>query len=282
VGAVVVSVATRAIIHKARKTHQQTPGHFQVYESEVLKGEENPVWDPFRLDFYWLCKGEMDVQVLIECYAFHRIGSSTLLGSFVTKVRDLVSGGGFQFYDESGNENSAQLNVKAKLSSEKIICCDFKVNANDLAERGLLGSSDPYLVVKTQDSIPEPENTIAPGSPLTLTVPFLKVGGGKHRATEGRREVYESLYYKKNLNPDWDPFRISFYDLCRGNLDVDVIFEIWDYNSILSNKWIGCAIVTIKQLLESSDKNEPLTLDLQDQNNEFAGKITIETSAYSK
>jgi len=268
-----------AVFNHAQKTHKTTKGHVQLYQTEVCSNDLNPIWKPVRFDFYSLCKGNLDANILITCYDWDRFGPSDLIGSVRVKAGELLCESGqeklFQLMYKS-KKPAGQLKLQSKLSDSGIIYLDCKARGQALAGLSNNGLSDPYLVLKIPSNIQEVSSPFAPKGNIAVPAMRFKRGVQKHTHSKSYREVYESEVIKKNLNPDWKAFRLGFYDLCREHPEQVLHIQCWDYNSFRSNKLIGSANVTVRSLLDNQRLEIPLIS--RDQGN--AGNITLDVVAY--
>lgn len=273
---VAASYAVEYVIEQARKTHPQTDGYQQIFESEKVS-HSNPVWNAIRISLFSLCQGNLNTEVLIECYEKHRFGSSGFIGSFKVKAGELICNGNeakrFEFKDERGYNSGQTLHVRSKASVQKIVSCELKINGTDLVEKGLFGGSDPYFVIKTPINITEDANLVDSNNPINSVPINPKYGEKVHSETRGYREVYESEMIRKNLNPDWMPIRIGFYEMCKAKQYEELLIECWDYNSTMSNRLIGSVTIQVKKLLD----NNSLSLPLLSKKNTHAGALSIQT-----
>ena len=80
----------------------------------------------------------------------------------------------------------------------------FHFAAKDLDKKDLFGKSDPFMVISRMSSEID----------------------GERASTQ----VYSSEVVKKTLNPSWDTFTIPLKDLCNGDLERPILFEIFDYD----------------------------------------------------
>jgi len=248
------SQATSAAHHYARKTHPPTDGYSEVFVSDIVESKLDPRWQPFRIGFYELCKGNPDVELLIECYDWDHFRSSDFIGSFKVSVRALLASKKdveFQLLNKQ-NEPTGMLCFQCQPSVTDIVYCDFKAHALNLDKKDLLGLSDPYFVIKTPLQITEHKISNHAGL-IPLPASKSKYGLQNHSATEGYREIFESSVVKKTLNPVWGMFRIGFYAMCRGNPGVKLLIECYDHNGLLPNTFIGSAEVSVQSLLDTRD-----------------------------
>jgi len=82
----------------------------------------------------------------------------------------------------------------------------------------------------------------------------------------------------KTLNPEWEPFRISFYDLCKADPKATLLLECYDYNKYMANVLIGSAEVRISNLLESFG---PFSVALKSPSATHSGTFYFECIPYA-
>eukprot|EP00128_Syssomonas_multiformis_P017406 Colp12_sorted_trinity150504_noHs@27058 len=68
--------------------------HVPVHKTEVLQDTLNPVWPPFELGLATLANGDLQKELLIECYDWDKDGSHDLIGVCRASVAQLVGGVG--------------------------------------------------------------------------------------------------------------------------------------------------------------------------------------------
>jgi len=97
---------------------------------------------------------------------------------------------------------------------------------------GPFGKSDPYIIIKRQ------------------------------RQDGAVEEVARTEIVMSNLNPIWQPLRISMSRLCNGDLQAPVILSLWDYDQISKDDFMGEACTCVSDLLQKkaltlSDPKKP-------------------------
>ena len=60
--------------------------------------------------------------------------------------------------------------------------------------------------------------------------------------------VYQTETVKKNLNPTFAPFTISYSKLCNGDGARPLLFEVWDWNKRGDPDFIGSVTLTMDQI----------------------------------
>ena len=93
-------------------------------------------------------------------------------------------------------------------------------------------------------------------------------------------KVHETEYKKDDLNPDFAPFEISGNKLCRGDENMVLKMEIWDFSKDgeESMKRIGKQYFTIGQLVTGAVKQ----LDTVDEKNKVMGTIVVEKATKTR
>jgi Ca2+-dependent lipid-binding protein len=240
-----------------KKAYSHTEGYKVVFESEVVKANLNPLWQPFRIGFYELCKGNTNVELLIECYDWDLFKHSDFIGSCKVSVQALLESKEEQHLQLiSKKGKSGTLVLKCCPSAFDIVYCDFKACGADLAEKNVSGLSDPYFVIKSPLAINERRNnfSFSYDGNIVPAVDKMKYGTQTHPATDGYREIYESPVIKNTINPEWGLFQLGFHDMCKGNTETKLRIECYDYNDITKNKIIGIAEISVQSIIDTRGK----------------------------
>lgn len=81
--------------------------------------------------------------------------------------------------------------------------------------------------------------------------------------------LHQTEFHKHDLNPKFRPFAISKWNLCRGNLDALIKFEIWDHSKFTMHRKISISYTTTNRILNETDK----FLNTFDEKEKFGGTI---------
>ncbi len=81
--------------------------------------------------------------------------------------------------------------------------------------------------------------------------------------------IYKTEWVKAELNPKFNPFCISSWNLSRGNPHVLIKVEIWDHSKLGRDKKVGTAFTTLARILSGTDK----FINSFDQKNKFMGTV---------
>jgi hypothetical protein len=72
-----------------------------------------------------------------------------------------------------------------------------------------------------------------------------------HQPTPGYDEVFVSEVVNANLDPEWHPFRIGCYELCKGNSSVELLIECYDWDRFKPSDFIGSCKVSVQTMLDA-------------------------------
>ena len=133
----------------------------------------------------------------------------------------------------SGNGNGrGSLTIRAEVvssttKSEELV---MHLRCSDLENQEIFSKSDPFLKISRaqQDGLSTP--------------------------------VYETEHVNNNLNPQWNPIKMSMQQLCNGDRDRPLVIECFDYNGSGRHKLIGLVRVSANQLFELNEKRAPVIL----------------------
>jgi voltage-gated sodium channel len=62
-----------------------------VWKTEVINNDVNPLWKPFAVDIHKLCNGDMDAAFMIECWDKDLMTKGDMIGWIKTTVRQLLT-----------------------------------------------------------------------------------------------------------------------------------------------------------------------------------------------
>lgn len=75
---------------KTKKRFEKVRGKWTtVYRSETVRNDQNPTWRPFTVSLQTLCRNNLDIPFLIECWDADRSGNHDFIGRIVTTLREL-------------------------------------------------------------------------------------------------------------------------------------------------------------------------------------------------
>ena len=232
-----------------------TPPHQNVksliYRTKYIPNELNPVWEEIVIQVD-TCGG-LDAPLLLKVTDHDNDGTHDFIGQVPTTLRELSFPSpklslqnrkkqGNIFYRNSGIITCVLTPHTPDYSEYSIVSFSMRCSGKKLDRKDMmgLGKSDPYFIIKREsDSV----------------------------------EVYHSEIIKSKLNPDWDPFQLSV-QACHG-LDSALIVEVWDWDRVTKDDFIGKFKTTLRGLfLFSKDPQFPLI------NPSKVGNLTYRTSGF--
>ena len=88
--------------------------------------------------------------------------------------------------------------------------------------------------------------------------PFLKISRAQQDGLS--TPVYKTEHINNNLNPRWNPIKMSMQQLCNRDRDRPLVIEYFEYNGSWRHKLIGLVRVSANQLFEHPEKRAPAIL----------------------
>jgi hypothetical protein len=110
-------------------------------------------------------------------------------------------------------------------SSQSTASVRMFIEAEHIEKRDVFGHSDAYITVAR-----------AIGNDLDKTQVKTWI------------PVYKSEVVDKEENPIWQPFTLGIDQLCQGNLDKLLRFEVWDHDFVKPHDMIGYACTTLRRI----------------------------------
>ncbi|MES1914166.1 MAG: hypothetical protein MHM6MM_006275, partial [Cercozoa sp. M6MM] len=80
-----------------------------------------------------------------------------------------------------------------------------------------------------------------------VTAERMAEGDGERTDTES---VCATTVIKRNKAPQWPPVQCNLFSLCSGDPTTPLLFEVYDYNRLSSNDFVGAAVTTMAELLD--------------------------------
>eukprot|EP00012_Vannella_robusta_P001989 CAMPEP_0206187122 /NCGR_PEP_ID=MMETSP0166-20121206/2813_1 /ASSEMBLY_ACC=CAM_ASM_000260 /TAXON_ID=95228 /ORGANISM="Vannella robusta, Strain DIVA3 518/3/11/1/6" /LENGTH=545 /DNA_ID=CAMNT_0053602643 /DNA_START=11 /DNA_END=1649 /DNA_ORIENTATION=+ len=197
--------------------------------SNVVMKNLNPFWDPIELDVD-ACGGPHE-SITIEVFDFDSDAKHDFIGSFTVPIQEFIR-----------NLNKKYPLMNSSLKKQKpqghfvLTRADVDNRPNALAysvhfvgkslarKDGLLGKSDPFLMIYTNGNI-------------------------QGQSSDKLIFVAKTEWIKDSLNPVWDPLTLSVHSC--GGLDMELLIRAYDYDSDGGHDLIGACTTTLRQLVTS-------------------------------
>jgi len=230
-------------------------GHDEIHlgTTEVIKNNLNPEWvTSFPLEYDL----ETNFQIVVEI--FDKVSKKT--------GKDVSMGSVLFDFNELYNSEGKTMAVAVCLKEGKVIArveniqgsgsLRLKLRGTKLKniEGGIFGISDPFFEIKRKNMY------------LSDSIEW--------------NTVYRSHTVKDNLNPDWEEDTMSLSVLCGGDLDVPLLFTVFDQESDGKHDPMGKIGMTVNMLVNMVG-HEGLALHVIDMKGKDVGKITVQTAVLS-
>lgn len=203
----------------------------EVGRTEVIQDNLNPTWDArFVLEYHFEVVQELKVAVYDEDSKGNPdLSRHDLLGEGVFTLSNLMTsrGQGLAIELQRGKRaHRGTLIVRGESvhNTRDILRVQFK--GTKLANKdGLFGRSDPYIVAY------------------------------KLREDNSWVRVWQSEVIDNNLNPTWGIAEIPLQQLCNGDIDRPVKFEIFDYDNPQRSETMGEIETSVRALVDNPSRS---------------------------
>lgn len=74
------------------RVSSQNQFRIQAHETEIVKYTNSPIFKPFEVRIQKLCNGNLDQNIILELWDYHKNGKHTFLGETVLTVNQLIVG----------------------------------------------------------------------------------------------------------------------------------------------------------------------------------------------
>ncbi|RDD40590.1 Copine-8 [Trichoplax sp. H2] len=204
--------------------------YIEYGRTEVVLDNLNPRFaQNFPMAYYF----EQYQRLKFEVFAVDASGEISeefLLGDVECTLGILLSNKG-NLAARLGSESSkAEIIIDTENNSTVSDLITLQINGTDLDKKDFLGKSDPYLEIMRKDE--NDEHVCA----------------------------YQTEVIKNTLNPKWDAFIISAYDLCEGDYSRPIKISCYDWNRDGNPDYIGECMVSVDELKRASASTTTLQL----------------------
>ena len=200
----------------------------ELWRSEMILNNLSPSW---KKTFFYDYRFEENQPLRIDIYDWDTSDHGTskdikdqdLIGRLETNMGSIVSSKQFSAVLRSKtNKGAGTCFVTAEeiTSNKEIVKLHFA--AKDLDKKDFLGKSDPFMEISR----------------------FSQMVNGQSRSTI----VHRTNIVKNNLNPSWSTFQISLKELCNGDYERPIKFEIYDWDENNDNDMIGAFTTTFSKI----------------------------------
>ena len=191
----------------------------EVDRTEVVKNDLNPVWQKrFVMEYSFEERQELKFEVYDADSNSADLKQHDFLGRCETSLGQIVSSPNHLYISTlKHGKGRISVNCEELKSCKEILKIQFA--AEHLDKKDFLGKSDPFLVIRKS----------SPANGQFITVKKTEV-------------------IKNTLKPTWAPFSISLRELCNGDYDRNLKFDVYDWDSDGTHDLIGSFSTNLKTL----------------------------------
>eukprot|EP00818_Percolomonas_sp_WS_P007429 CAMPEP_0117437242 /NCGR_PEP_ID=MMETSP0759-20121206/1423_1 /TAXON_ID=63605 /ORGANISM="Percolomonas cosmopolitus, Strain WS" /LENGTH=639 /DNA_ID=CAMNT_0005228869 /DNA_START=173 /DNA_END=2092 /DNA_ORIENTATION=+ len=196
-------------------------------KTELIKDDLNPKFvTPLTVDYHFEQQQPVKLVVYDIDTKDESLDKADLVGSIQFDLAELASAKGMvlkrnlQGFGKHSGKRTGTIIVRAENQSQNNDDVHFKISAKKLDKKDLF-SSDPYLKI--------------------------------HRKSQQTGEwllVHQSETIKKNLSPKWASFTLPARNLCHGDYNSTLKFDVFDWDKRSNDDLIGEIEMSVNQLLQ--------------------------------
>lgn len=197
-------------------------GHWYEHgRTETLADNLSPEWQKkFVVEYSFEERQEVKFEIYDTDTTSSKLSQQDFLGRIETNLGTIVSSG-HKFVSvlrDAPRTNGGKIFiVPEELKSNKEVAT-IQLFAENLDKKDFFGKSDPYFVI----------SKLSPAGTYSV--------------------VHRSEVIKNNLNPIWKPFAKSVVELCNGDYERKLKFDVFDWDSNGSHDYIGSFVTTLQEL----------------------------------
>jgi Ca2+-dependent lipid-binding protein len=203
----------------------------EIWRSERLENNLNPIWKN-KLTFDYRFEECQPIKVEIYDWdtndksAKGKLKDQEFIGSCETTLAAIASAPQKMFkavLRSKSNKGAGTLSILAEevTANKEVVSLHFA--AKDLDKKDTFGKSDAFMIISMS----------------------LPVASGQANWSK----VLQTKVVKNSLNPSWDSFNISLKNLCNGDYERSLKFDVYDYDSSGDNDLIGSVPNIVKTFL---------------------------------
>ncbi len=201
----------------------------EVGRTEQIDNDDSPRWQKkFIVDYFFEERQEVKFEVYDWDKKSEKLTDHDYLGKLKTTLGAIVAARGRQFVAvmQKGPSKGGQFVITAEEVSTNRDVVRLHLAATGLDKKDTFSKSDPVLIIS-------------------------KVTGSGQFTPVHKTEVVNN-----SLNPEWHPFSISVRDLCNGDYDRNLQFEVFDWDSDGKSDLIGGFITNLRALSTATAQNK--------------------------
>ena len=194
---------------------------YEAGRTETLVDELNPEWQKkFVVEYSFEERQEVKFEIYDSDSTSSKLSDHDFLGRCESNLGTIVSTG-HKFVSvlrDAPRSNGGKIYVYPEEMQANKDVVHMQLYATKLDKKDFFGKSDPYFVISKQ----------LPGGQYTV--------------------VHRSEVIKNTLDPTWKPFSKPVLELCNGQYDRNLKFDVYDWDSNGSHDYIGSFVTTLHDL----------------------------------
>lgn len=199
---------------------------YEVGRTEVISDSLNPQWaKKFVLSYNFEVRQMLKFEVYDSDSSSTSLNQHDFLGRCEVALGQVISSQGRQYVaalkdvqDIGGSGSKGKIYITAEELTANKEVATFEVSGIKLDKKDFFGKSDPFLVIYKA----------APNGQWTV--------------------VHKTEVIKNTLNPTWKPFTLPLNQLCNGDYERKLKFEVTDWDSDGSHDYIGSFVTNMNSL----------------------------------
>jgi hypothetical protein len=194
---------------------------YEMGRTETLIDDLNPAWQKkFVVEYSFEERQEIKLEIYDSDATSSRLSAHDFLGRIESNLGTIVSSGHkfVSVLKDAPRNNGGKIFIfPEELKSNKEVV-NIQLYAEKLDKKDFFGKSDPYFVISKL------------------------VDGGQYSV------VHRSEVIKNTLNPTWKPFQKSVVELCNGDYNRSLKFDVYDWDSNGTHDYIGSFVTNLQEL----------------------------------
>jgi len=198
----------------------------EIGRTEVISDSLNPQWaKKFVLSYNFEVRQMLKFEVYDSDSSSNSLNQHDFLGRCEVSLGQVISSQGRQYVSAlkdvqnvPGSASKGKIYITAEELSANKEVATFELSGIKLDKKDFFGKSDPFLVI------------------------YKEASNGQWVV------VHKTEVIKNTLNPTWKPFKLPLNQVCNGDYERKLKFEVTDWDSDGSHDYIGSFITNMSSL----------------------------------
>ena len=194
---------------------------YEIGRTETLIDNLNPEWQKkFVVEYSFEERQEVKFEIYDSDSNLSKLSGHDFLGRVESNLGTIVSSGQkfISVLKDAPRSNGGKIFIfPEELKSNKEVVT-LQLYAENLDKKDFFGKSDPYFII----------SKLTPSGSYSV--------------------VHRSEVIKNTLNPTWNSFNKPVVELCNGDYERKLKFDVYDWDSDGSHDFIGSFVTTLQEL----------------------------------